>query len=83
MSITDLMTLTTGPLVPRPKEESKIGPAKVVVDGVGAHCVVRIPDKQGYECMRPFKEVNDAKLVKAVKAFAAPWRPCLVGEVCT
>lgn len=71
MSITDLKTLTTGPLVPKPKEKSKIGPAKVVLEGVGVHCVVRITDKQGYECMRSFNEINhdinDAKLVQAVK----------------
>jgi len=78
-SIADLKTLTTGPFVPRPKEESTIAPAKVVLKGVGTHCLVRITHRQFYECMRPFKESNDAKLVQAVKTFAAAWRPCLTG----
>jgi hypothetical protein len=80
MSIADLKTLATSPLAPKPKEESKIGPARAVLGAVGNRCVVRITAKQqGYECMRPFKEINAAKLAEAVKTFAAPWRACLAG----
>jgi hypothetical protein len=79
MSITDLKTLATGPLEAKPKEQSKIAPAKVVLKGVGTQCVVRITARQGYECMRPFNETRDKELVRAVKTFAASWRPCLAG----
>jgi len=79
-NIADLKTLTSGPFVPKPKEASTVAPAKVVLKGVGTHCQVRLTaDKQFYECMRPFSESNEAKLVQAVKAFATPWRPCLAG----
>jgi hypothetical protein len=41
--------------------------------------VIRITDRQGYECMRPSKETNNENLVRLVKKFAASWQPCLAG----
>jgi len=79
LGVPDLKTLATGPLQAKSVEQSKIAPARVALEGVGVQCVVRITDRQGYECARPFKETNNEKLVRAVTNFAASWRPCLAG----
>jgi hypothetical protein len=79
MNMADLKTLATGPYETKSKEQSKIAAAKVVLGGVGSQCVIRITDRQGYECMRPSKETNNENLVRVVTKFAASWRPCLAG----